>query len=201
MSYYYNYYLGYIDKNNNKIYPYGPYTSTKKDNLSCVMNYSRSFDDNFSDFFDEIPRDMYSSELMTDRNFKEAFEENYCPNPKYCRIANLPASDFIKSGYFLIEDVTNYMTNKDSEVFLERVDPIAYNGMVASELKFGKPERKMDDFGEEYTPYSASDYMFFAYPDYNCVEYRAFLLKQFLNSMEEFEDTTNKEFVVLETEG
>jgi len=201
MSYYYNYYFGYIDKKDNKIYPYGPYTSTKKENLSCVMSYSRSFDNDFSDFFDEIPRNMYSSKLMADSNFKGAVEEEYCHNPKYCRISDLPASDFIKSGYFLIEDVTNYLNNKDPEVFLERVDPIVYNGMVASELKFGKPERKTDDVGEEYTPYSASDYMFFAYPDYNCVEYRAFILKQFLNNMAEFEDTKDKEFVVLETEG
>lgn len=203
MSYYYYYYIGYIDKKDNKIYPYGPYTRKDKENIACVLDYSQSFDEEFSDHFITIPSEMYSDELRNTNHFAECLKENYCPEPKYCKVSELPTGGFVKTGYFLIRDVVEYMKDKDSDVFYDRLDPVTYNGMVASELQFGKPEKAIDDFGEEYVPNSAGDYMYFAYPDYSCAEYKAHQLRMILNGLMDFEDEYDgtKEFVILETEG
>ena len=199
MSYYYDYYIGYIDKKDNKIYPYGPYTREDKKDLASVISYSRSFNYDFSELFYEIPEDMYSDELMASNDFKDIYEEKYCVNPKYCKVSELPEGDYIKTGYFLIEDVMKYLEDRDSDVFYNKLDPITYNGMVASELQFGRPGKKLDDYGDEYIPHSAGDYMYFAYPDYNCVEYRAFMIRIILSSMSGYDNS--KEFVIIETEG
>lgn len=204
MSYYYNYYIGYINKADGKIYPYGPFNTTNKEKLHCVMDYSRSFDYDFSELFDIIPKDMYSDELLAQETFKLKLEEKSCVDPKYLKVSELPDGSYIKTGYFLIDQVASYLEDGEPE-FWDVLDPVTYMGKVSAELQFGL-QKKVDDFGNEYMPRSAGEYMYFAYPDYTCQEYRAFKLRTVLNAIIDFEDKygkfkDQKEFVILETEG
>lgn len=205
MSYYYNFYIGYIDKTDGKIYPYGPFNVNDKEKIRCIMDYSRSFDYDFSELFDIIPEKMYSDKFLEQESFKSYIDEKYCVNPKYLRFSDLPDGSYIKTGYFLIDQVRSYLEDGEPE-FYDVLDPLTYNGMVAAELQFGPPTEKTDEWGNTYTPKSVREYMYFAYPDYTCPEFRAFKLRTILNSIIDFEDQygkfkDQKEFVVIETEG
>ena len=190
MSWYYDYYIGYLNKADGKIYPYGPYvTVDNKEKLRSILNYSRSFDYDFSECFYPVAPDSFSDELKNSEKFKNYInkEQGYCPI-EICYLHELPNDDFVKSGYYLISQVKEYQEDNDSECLFGPVDPITYNGMVDSELKFGKPKPKKDAGGYEYQSESASDYMYFAFPDYSCKEWRAFQIKQAVYAITRYQD-------------
>ena len=196
MSYYYEYYIGY--EKDGLIYPLGPYDAFGK--LRPAVCKSRSFASNLHDRF------MYVSEKKASDELKKEFTyESWNGEPvfqcKYLPIADLPKGSFVKEGYFLIEDVAAYRKDSyDFDGFYDRVDPTVYVAMVENELKFGKPAPKKDCEGYEYTPYSASDYMFYAYPDYHCEEYEAWVIRCEANALESTK-TFSCKLVALETEG
>ena len=56
---------------------------------------------------------------------------------------------------------------------------------LENELKLGPSRPVKDEDGYEYTPHSARDYMFYAYPDYQSREYDVFMLKRALHMLYE----------------
>lgn len=211
MSYYYNYYIGY--EKDGKLYPLGPFNALRKDKFLPVLYRSRSFASDLYEDFNVIPKDMYSDELKKALIDSEAFEdeEEYFksyPNPQYLYFSELGSSDFIKTGYFLIEDIVEYEKNDhDTDgIFYDYLTPTLYAAKAANELTFGKPEKKTDAGGYDYVPSAASDYSYFAYPDYHCKEYETYCIQEALHSMinsvyiNEEKDGDIK-FVVIETEG
>ena len=101
MSYYYNYFIGYMHEG--KIYPLGPYDA--KGNPRDAVSRSRSFASDLHEDFDVVRDDMISDELRKEYEYTNYKDEVEMPRLKYLRVAELPKEPYIKKGYFLIKDV------------------------------------------------------------------------------------------------
>ena len=199
MSYYYSYYVGY--EHEGKIYPLGPYDCFGV--LRPAVERSRSFASDLHELFSDVKEENISEELRKEFEWED-WDGKKRFNVKVCRIEDLPTDSFIKSGYFLIEDVKSYeMGNTGAwEIFYDRLSPQVYVAMLMNEMCLGKPEPVKDDFEEEYQPKSASDYMFFAYPDYYSKEYEASLIISVADGLESYgKMPQGAKLVALETEG
>lgn len=196
MGYYYSYRIG-IELDG-KIYPYGPFNSNGK--LCDVVSRSRSFASDLHEMFTDIPKDMFSDKLIETDILPDDF-----PTAKYIRLSDLPTGDYIKRGYFLIEDVKRYEEDNSLvgyEIFFDHLSPEVYSAMMQNEAMFGKPKQVLDSEGNDITPHSASDYMYYAYPDYSCKEYEAFLIREVAEMLSYFDwDTAGGKLVVILTEG
>ena len=195
MSYYYDYFIGKMK--DGKIYPLGPYNADGK--IKSVISRSSSFASNLHHKFFSVPKEKASpelEELFTYTNWKgeRAFEVKCLPYNE------LPDDDFVKKGYFLTDDILTYENDKDSwDIFYDHLTPTAYALLVEKELKFGKPAAETDEFGNDVTPHSASDYSYYAYPDYNCEEYETFVIKRAVGCLSDTYDYDD--IVILMTEG
>ncbi len=199
MSYYYNYYIGY--KKDGKIYPWGPYTADGK--KASVFTKSRSFASDLYESFYPIKEEEISDELRkefeyTDWNNEKKFDVKYLP------VSELPKDDYIERGYFLIGEVEAYELSLSGKVdswfdgFSRKLSPQIYIAKLEHQLKFGENKSQKDEFGEEHTEPNASDYMWYAYPNYNSAAYESFLLREAVDSLEDYKI---KDYVILETEG
>lgn len=198
MSYYYSYYVGYIKDGIHHFL--GPYDS--QGNIKPVICKSRSFaSDLHEDFLimkEEDAGDDVKKELM-----EESFMGDMRLNARYLKLADLPTGDFVKTGYYLIDAVKSYEESQDEEdLRYGYITPTVYNAMAANEVKFGKPAPKKDVEGEEYVPYTASDYMYYAATFYNSKEFEAFMLREVAEMLRGYdfpgEDAT---LTIIETEG
>ena len=198
MSYYYNYYIGYMHEG--KIYPFGPYNSKGK--LRDVISRSRSFASELHSYFYPIKEEMISDELRKQFEYKD-WNGNPTVDVKWLPIDELPHESYIKSGYFLIEDVKAYQKTESSEdLFYDKLSPEVYAAMLQKECMGIKPAPQKDSEGYDITPHAASEYMFFAYLDYYCEEYEASLIRDVANMLNEYGDLEKDDkLVILETEG
>ncbi len=200
MSYYYNYTIGY--ERDGKLYPLGPYDASGK--IRYALSRSRSFASDLHQRFGLVGEDQISDDLRNCLTHTGFDGKTYMPDVRYLYLDELPSGDYIKKGYFLIEDVVRYEESKDSfDLFYDRLSPVVYSAMVQNEKMFGKPEPTEDEFGTEYTPHSVADYMFYAYPDYYSEEYEASLLREMADILDNYElrKSNNTKIVILETEG
>jgi len=190
MSYYYEYYIGYEDSDG-LIYPLGPFDN--RGNIHPVLLRSRSFASDLHDLFYLIPEEKRSKELI------ETFhvDDDYPFDVKMLDFKDLPNDNFVKHGYFLIEDVEGYLEDGDCwDRFYERLDPLIYFQKAMAESTFGL--KKDYDPETEDPPRSCADYMYFAYPNYISKEYETHLINQAKESLYSYKI---KKYVVLETEG
>lgn len=199
MSYYYNYYLGY--KHDGKFYPWGLYDA--EGGIHPVVYKSRSFASHLYDRFDSIKEEEISDELRAEFEYEYWEKEGKCmPEVKWLAINQLPSTDYIKKGYCLISDVKAYEEDREwFEGFSDVISAHVYAALLDKELKFGKNQPQKDCEGNEYTEPNASDYMFYAYPDYQSEEYESFLILSAFDAIESFNMPDGIEWVVLETEG
>jgi hypothetical protein len=184
MSYYYSYYMG-VMKDDKKVYPIGPFDEEGK--LYSIFTRSRSFAGHLYDEF--IPM---SDDFIADKDKNNIWADEIC---KYLPYKDLPNGDYIKSGYFLIEDVQTYEAHEHNsyDIFWDYLTPTAYAAKLDNELKFGKDK---DD------EHSIRDYMYFCYPEYYCQEYEVAMIKRAFEAyMAEHFDVSEDDLVVLETEG
>ena len=198
MSYYYSYYIGY--KKDGKIYPWGPYNAKGK--LEPVISRSRSFASSLYENFHLVREKQVSEELRKEFEYEDDWTETKQIDVKYLLEKELPTGSYIKTGYFLIKDVEAYKNNKyNFEGFFDVVSPEIYAAKLQHEMIFGKNQPKVDvEEGYEYTEPNASDYMYYAYPDYNTEEYESFILRQAIDALRDY-SMENVEYVVLEIEG
>ena len=198
MSYYYDYYIGY--KHDGKIYPMGVYDAKGK--LHSVFCNSRSFASDLHESFNSVKDDEISDELRKEFEYDGWDGKKTMGIVKWLPVKELPSGDYVKKGYFLIEDVKAYEGNRDwFDGFYDTVSPTVYAALLDKELKFGKNQPKKDAEGNEYIEHNASDYMFYAYPDYHSKEYEAFILRETVDSMWSSELPEGSEWVIIETEG
>ena len=194
MSYYYNYYIGYRELDTNKIYPLGPYDSFNK--LKCVLSRSESFASDLHELFDPVPEDQVSDSLRNEFEYED-YNGNKKVDVKYLLLKDLPDGDFVRTGYYLISDVTAYEQDNDEfDGFYERLSPQIYAAKLDAQLKFGATNSRNEDYQE----HNASEYMFYAYPDYNSKEYECFMIWSAYSMLQNYA-ANNIEYVVLETEG
>lgn len=180
MSTYYLYYLGYQDKDG-MIYPLGPFDNKGK--LHPVSDRSRSFASDLYEYFNCVKEEDKSEELIKALHSSVTLEEykewnDFEKEVRYLPISELGSSDFIKKGYFLIEDIKLYKETESLEdLFYERMSSEEYAAKLVNEMTFGPPKPKLDCEGNEIETYSCRDYSYFAYADEFSKEYDAYLLK------------------------
>ena len=197
MSYYYSYFLGYMK--DNKIYPYAPFDFRGK--MKPIVEKSRSFaSDLHHDFW--IVQDNQITDELREQFEYEDWLGNKITNVRYLPIEDLPSDDYIKKGYFLIEDVQTWETEGDDGLFYHMLTPEVYAEKMRNEIIFGKNQPKKDIEGEEYTEPNASDYMYYAAPWYNSEAYEAHLLQEAADAMYDYDFFNDDvKMVILETEG
>ena len=158
MIYYYNYYLGYIDKSDGLFYPLGPYDNNGK--LKCVFYRSRKFASDIHKEFYRIPSDKYSKQLKEEFSYKDCDGTIQYEKVEYLSKKELPSFDYIKSGYFLIDDVKRYIENDkslyDLDVFYEYLEPELFAAKQINELSTGIPPVKYDCEGNPLEQHSCS---------------------------------------------
>lgn len=195
MSYYYNYYVGYTK--DNKIYPWGPYDANHK--LNCALSRSRSFASDLHNEFSVVSKEQISDELRKQFEYTDWENNIKMQQVKYLPVKDLPSSNFIQKGYFLIKDVDEYERDEyacGGDYFYNKLTPQVYAAKLDAQLKFGP--NKPDEDG--YTEPNASDYMYYVYPDFNCMGYEVHVLQMFVSALESYSLDCN-DYVILETEG
>lgn len=198
MSYYYNYYVGY--QLNGKIYPWGPYDARNR--LHEVISKSSSFASDLHYRFRNVKEEEISDEL------RKEFEYTNWKNEKtvdvnVLSLGDLPKGNFIKTGYFLIDEVKAYESSYANyfDGFSDVLSPEVYAAKLQNELLLGKNQPKKDAEGNEYEEYNASDYMYYAYVDYKSEAYESYMIQEAIEMLRTYNLPTGAEFVVLETEG
>ena len=137
MSYYYQYYIGY--EKDGKIYPYGPYTCEGK--LKPVIERSRNFASDLHNSFYMVSDSQISDELRKEFEYEDWNGEKRI-EVKYCPISNMPSLDYIKRGYFLIDDVQAWEQGGDDSLFDSMITPQVYAEKMRNEITFGKNQPK-----------------------------------------------------------
>lgn len=191
MSYYYNYYIGY--EAGGKIYPLGPYDCTG--HIHAVISRSSSFASNLHYQFFKVPEEKISDELSSTFGYKD-WNDEFRVDVKYDYIKNIPDDDFVRKGYFLIEDVRKYESSDEKtffDGFHQTLDTVTYSAILRYEMQFGR----------SYDEYSAFDYMYYAFPDYYSKEYESSIIREVAYMFDLYSDDLPKGYklVVLETEG
>lgn len=196
MSYYYDYYIGYQTPDK-KIYPVGPFDA--KGNIHAALTRSRSFASNLHEEFYYIKEKSITDELIDALGYAGNGEEKKFENGKFLPLSELPIGSFYKDGYFLIEDVMRYNRTGEAE-FYDYIPKEVYAAKLQNEITFGPPLPETDEFGQEVTPKSCRDYMYFVYPDRESKEYEAHIIR-LTAEMFEFAIPEDATMVVIETEG
>lgn len=197
MSSYCNYYIGY--KKEGKIYPLGPYTVDGK--LRPAFSRPKTWASNLHELFHYIEDKEVSDKLREEFEFENCWNGEKVFEVKYLTEQDIPKGSHVKTGYFLIEDVKRYENEQYSfEGFFDVLTPEVYAAKLQHEITFGKNQPKKDIEGTDYVEPNASDYMFYAYPDYRSKEYEALILSEALEGMRDFSYDKDVEYVFLETE-
>lgn len=207
MSWYYNYYLGYIDKKDGKIYPLGLFDNKGK--IHPVFSRSRTFASDFFEDFSVVEWSKVSQELVktfylneNDNDFPSEGNNREYVNRyamSYLPLSDLTCKSFIKSGFCLIKDIEAYLSDQQDD--WGAAEDLKYNMLsseafairASAEAKGYKGEGSDED--DEY--HSCAEYAYFSFPDYYCKEYEAFLLRQAASAYEDYD----YEIVILKTEG
>ncbi|MBP5564959.1 MAG: hypothetical protein J6X45_04470 [Lachnospiraceae bacterium] len=202
MSWYTTYYLGLQDKDK-KIIPLGPYDNNHK--LKSVISTSRSFTTDLKDLFYPIQDEMVTDELRAE--FSCDIDTELRPYFEYLPLKELPTGEWVKSGYYLLSDINTYLAslrddNTYFEDFYDSLSSTEYAMKLENELKFGKPQPYIDADGWEVKEHACSEYAYFAYPDYECQEYEASLLRTVAGMLKEsYNLEDGEQIVVIKTEG
>lgn len=199
MSYWYTYYIGY--ELNGVVHVAGPHYKESQKAMPALAK-SQSFASDLYDDFYALPENKMGDDVKyqftyTDWDGKETLEY-----VKYLPIEQLPSVNFVKMGYYLIQDIQRYQKYKvaEQEYFYNMISPEVYLAKVENQMKFGPNPEKEDVEGGKYKEPDASEYMFYAIPDYNSREYESFFLKQVVD-MVDYAIPYGAKVLILETEG
>lgn len=204
MSYCYTYYIGYL-ADDGKVYPLGPYNYFG--DLCPILSRSGSFASDLYESFKRIEKSAASDKLKAEFPYEfETENDSKYTSIKMFEVDKLPTDSFVKSGYFLIEDVKRYENGDwfaNDGLFDESITPAVYANMLKNELILGAKLEVIDLFNEDeeeepIPQYTAGDYMYYAFPDFYSREYEAHLLR---SAAESFEMKGTEKLVILLVEG
>lgn len=212
MSWYVDYYVGYKTKEG-KIYPLAPFDAFG--NLYPIITKSRSFASDLWERFVRVTLEETTEELK--KHFPDDDMYGYVDDNKekeeqppwvfWLDVEDLPKGSYLKKGYFLQDDISQYERSLEDENvwfdgFYHMLTPSEYTRKMESELRFGVPKPKKDFEDNEFEVHSCGEYSFYVYPDYDSMEYEAWRIRQVLN---EFEYSSvlpeGSKLVVLQTNG
>lgn len=193
MSWYANYYIGKRTKDGN-IYPVGPYNADGE--LKIALWKSRSFASELWKRFSNIPEEFITEQLRKEFEYEDWNGEKTI-NATFLPVSDLPKGNYIKEGYFLLDQIAEYEETHDEEVFYDSLSTTAFLKKLESEMKFGIPKPKKDCQGNEIPVYSCADYGYYKYPAYNTEEYESYILREIASIYDDYTD----EIVILCTTG
>lgn len=206
MSYYYDYYIGTKDKDG-KIKPLGPYDINNK--LYSAICRSRSFASRLHERFYKLNNNQMTEELKV--AFKDKFfDEVKASYFKYLPLSELPSGSYIKKGFYLIEDIEKYEKNDNSvfnlDIFYDWIPENTYYRMLEAQRisQISSIHEKVFGDEDDYERHrDLSEYSYFSYPDYDCEEYEAYVIRTVANLFDKYEIglPDDSEIVILETEG
>ena len=198
MSYWYNYYLGYMYMETNKIHPLGLFDDKGK--IHSVLSVSGSYASPLHEMFAPVA-DAYITEGLNKCFNYDHYTGQSEFDVHWVKLEDLPKGSYLKKGYFLLEDIRKFEETEDPwDLFYEKLTPYEYNIKVENELRFGLPKPKKDCEGNEFPVYSAGEYGWYIYPDYNSEEWESEVIRQAAYAYE-YAIPKDAKIVVLETEG
>ena len=213
MSVYYNFYVGIRNKETEKLehFPGLTYkdTESKKERAHQILYRSRSFlPDGALDYFNPVNLDDLDDALKNTFTCEGWNGELANSDPHMITLSDLRSlsMDYIKRGYFLVEDVAAYeKRNGDYDLddsFYDVVSATVYANMCAKNIQ---TTIEKDVEGFEYVKHGWADYMYYAYPDIECKEYLFNELNTLGSSYEEmlstiygWEESKKYEIVILQ---
>ena len=195
MSYYYNYFIGIKDAEN-RIKPYAPYNI--KGQFYSVLEKSRSFASDLHNLFYEVKPDQITDELRKEFEYEDWNGEKRI-DVKWLPLNELPRGDYIKRGYFLIDDIRRYEEGESSfDLFYDWLTPDIYARMLQN-------SQFVNDKNDDEDIHDISEYSYYAYVDHESIEYESYIIREFINTFDPWETglklPKGSELVVLETEG
>lgn len=134
----------------------------------------RSYDngEKIDEWFDWVKSEQISKNLAMRLGFNSEADLDYTQFSVF-DLDNIKPKhiQYVKTGYFLARDVEAYLNNDeyiDDDLFYNCLSPEVYSAKLLAEAKMSKEimQAKIEN-GE----YMASDYMYFAYPDFASVEH------------------------------
>lgn len=204
MSWYINYYLGYRNKNNNKIYPLGIFDVDG--NIYPAYYKSRHSELKDISCFRNIKKEEISDQLKKVFPYEDWEEKESFYNPmQIMNASELCDSDFIKSGYLLIDDIVEYNSpNGYEDVFSNSLTAFEYAERLKNELlRNNNTKQNRNENEDEYQTHDIFDYTYYAYPDFDSAEYESFLLKQVIEIYNyiDYKTKDGHEIMILKSEG
>ena len=218
MSWYFLYHLAWKNPEDGKLYPLGPFDDKGK--FYPVVEKSRSFASDLHEEFIDIRSKEDRKKLISKELFKqlysEAREEEFYGEVQednaysfddfyisYLPYKDLPKGNYIKKGYYLIEDIERY---EDPDFcfdgFYDKLNPTVYAKKLENELKFGRPRPEKDAEGYDITPHSVADYSYYCYPDYESAEYESYCIREVAEILTQYSyGKDERELYVVLTQG
>ena len=201
MSWYYTYYLGYKNKEDNKIYPLGPFD--RDGSWLNVFSASSSFASDLYQSFRPLNKEDMSDEML--KSIRNDFDlEDGEEIPEWdlnlytiLPLKDLPRGSYSKTRYCLtstvMEAVKDGITwDLASELSYESLTLEEYAVKAEAELKTGTVPKQYDIEGEEFPTHSCKDYTLFTWVDTSSPEYESWLIR-LAADMFEFSDVIYKE--------
>lgn len=206
MSYYYAYYMGVLN-DEHKIVPIGQFDEAGR--IYPVYCRSGSFASDLHDEFDIISPKAYSEEFL--KYFPHA-DDSRAGLVKCLRLRNLPKGDFIKRGYYLIDDIQTYESDPEhdaEDLFYTSLTPTAYAERMRNAERFKLETDKAahpldeDKNEDEEEEHPLSNFAYYAYPDYHCKEWESHIIQLAFSAYddEHYGKYDADDYVVIETEG
>ncbi len=219
MSTYYNFYVAIREKETGKVVHFPGLTHTVKPDkeedtlelktvMNCILYRTGSFmpEGYIDDWYhlnktdvDDVIKETFTG---TDWRGETSFADVNLISLSDLRKLGL---DFIKKGYYLVDEIDEYENSeyKDTEgIFYNPISAVSYANMCAKKIKTTTAK---DEEGYEYTKHGYEDYSYYAFPDYNSKEYLNFELSTLGSSFEDmlyylynWEDRNKYEIVILE---
>ena len=188
MSWYISFYCATRNKKTKMLYPLGPFDNKGKYyDVLCKSRTSHIWDQNEGEI-EKAKLEEVSEELRT--ALKPETYENYFTEEEYGRYGGwiyilpyheLGASNYIKKGYVLLEDLERSEDeNSWFDGFSDVLTPVTYAKRLENEMKFGPPKPQKDCEGYDITPHSVADYTYHCWPDYDSLEWETHCIRQFM---------------------
>ena len=127
----------------------------------------------------ELSEDLIKAFTTTNWNGEKSLDSTL----EYAEVSDILelSDEYIKKGYFLVEDIARYEETKDAdELFYNHIGAIEYSNLAAKQIK---QSTYKDEYGDEHIKYGYEDYMYYAYPDYQSLEYLIHKMKIVINTM------------------
>lgn len=176
MSTYYNFYIGYKVKEDDKFHLYGPYDKFR--NIQPCFTKSRSWISDLYHEFSKMNIDDMDDEIKEKFTYPNTYKEGeICADFHYLKICDLPSTNYIKHGYVRMDEAIEYLEDGDP-YFSTLYSPDEYSVMLATAIRKNNTS-EIDEL---------KDMVFLSYATTNSQEYESFLIQIYTSWSGPFND-------------